>query len=169
MRINTEVLGKELSGKEVDQLREYLVFALDSEFYGLDILKVQEIRGYGTVTKIAHTPDFIKGVINLRGLIVPIVDLRIKFNVGDVKYDELTVVIVLNIGGRIIGMVVDGVSDVVSIELGQIGAVPDIVASIDTKYITGLATVEEQMLILIDIEQLINSQEMFLVGTMAVQ
>ena len=147
---NTEKLGKELSEKDEDQLREYLVFTLDSEFYGLDILKVQEIRGYCTVTKIANTPDFIKGVINLRGLIVPIVDLRIKFNVGVVKYDELTVVIVLNIGGRIIGMVVDLVSDVVSLKPSQIGLVPDIVASINTQYITGLASVDEQMLILID-------------------
>jgi purine-binding chemotaxis protein CheW len=169
VNINTEVQGKNPSGMPLDQPQEYLIFSLDGESYGLDILRVQEIRGYDTVTKIANTPDFIKGVINLRGLIVPIVDLRIKFNVGAVKYDELTVVIVLNIGGRIIGMVVDGVSDVVSLEATQIKAVPDIVASIDTKYITGLATADEQMLILVDIEQLMNSQEMALVDAVGIQ
>jgi purine-binding chemotaxis protein CheW len=169
MNINSEVLGKDPSTQHLDETQEYLIFALDGELYGLDILKVQEIRGHDAVTKIANTPDFIKGVINLRGLIVPIVDLRIKFNIGTVKYDALTVVIVLNIAGRIIGMVVDGVSDVVSLEPAQIRAVPDIVASIDTKYITGLASSDEHMLILVDIEQLMNSQEMALVDTVGIQ
>jgi purine-binding chemotaxis protein CheW len=167
--IHTEVLIKEMPRNEAEKIQEYLVFSLDGEFYALDILMVQEIRGYDTVTKIANTPDFIKGVINLRGLIVPIVDLRIKFNVGLVKYDALTVVIVLNISGRIIGMVVDIVSDVVSIKSTQIEAVPDIVAGIHTKYITGLTSVNEQMLILIDIEQLMNSQEMALIETVGIQ
>ena len=142
---------------------EYLTFFLANESYGIEILKVQEIRGYDAVTKIANTPNFIKGVVNLRGLIVPIVDLRIKFNLGNVVYNELTVVIILSIGGRVVGMVVDGVSDVMALQASQISSVPDIVASIDTKYITGLATVDEKMFILVDIEQLMNSQEMELV------
>jgi len=142
---------------------EYLTFVLGDESYGIEILKVQEIRGYDAVTKIANTPDFIKGVVNLRGRIVPIVDLRIKFNVGIAEYNELTVVIILNLEGRIVGMVVDGVSDVMNLEASQIRAVPDIVANIDTKYVTGLASVEEKMFILVDIEQLMNSQEMGLV------
>lgn len=146
---------------------EYLTFVLGSEAYGLEILKVQEIRGYEAVTKIANTPDFIKGVVNLRGLIVPIVDLRIKFNLGKVAYDEFTVVIILNLRGRVVGMVVDGVSDVMSLESSQIRAVPDIVASIDTRFITGLATVEEKMFILVDIEQLMNSEEMELMDAVA--
>lgn len=146
---------------------EYLTFVLGDESYGIEILKVQEIRGYDAVTKIANTPDFIKGVVNLRGRIVPIVDLRIKFRLGKVEYDEFTVVIILNLGGRIVGMVVDGVSDVMNLKSNQIRSVPDIVASIDTKYVTGLASVEEKMFILVDIEQLMNSQEMQLVETIS--
>lgn len=146
---------------------EYLTFVLGEEEYGLEILKVQEIRGYDTVTQIANTPDFIKGVINLRGKIVPIVDLRIKFNLGKVEYDEFTVVIILNLGGRVVGIVVDGVSDVMALQEEQIREVPSLVTSIDTKYIMGLATVEEQMLILVDIERLMTSQEMELVDGVA--
>lgn len=146
-------------------LQEYLTFVLGDESYGLEILKVQEIRGYDAVTKIANTPDFIKGVINLRGRIVPIVDLRIKFRLGKVVYDDFTVVIILNLSGRIVGMVVDGVSDVMNLQPSQIRSVPDIVASIDTKFITGLASVEEKMFILVDIEQLMNSQEMELIDS----
>lgn len=148
--------------------QEYLTFVLGDESYGIEILKVQEIRGYDAVTKIANTPDFIKGVVNLRGLIVPIVDLRIKFGLGKVVYDEFTVVIILNLNGRVVGIVVDGVSDVMNLNGSQVRTVPDIVASIDTKYITGLATVDEKMFILVDIEKLMNSQEMALVDAAAV-
>lgn len=141
---------------------EYLTFILGHEEYGIEILKVQEIRGYDAVTKIANTPGFIKGVINLRGTIVPIVDLRIRFNLGKIEYNEFTVVIILNVGGRIMGIVVDGVSDVIALNAGQVRAVPDLVATIDTKYIVGLGTVENRMLILVDIERLMTSQEMAL-------
>jgi len=148
--------------------QEYLTFVLADESYGIDILKVQEIRGYDAVTKIANTPEFIKGVVNLRGLIVPIVDLRIKFGLGNVVYDDFTVVIILNLNGRVVGIVVDGVSDVMNLNGSQVRDVPDIVSSIDTKYITGLATVEDKMFILVDIEQLMNSNEMALLDSAAV-
>ena len=142
---------------------EYLTFTLGSEEYGIDILKVQEIRGYDAVTKIANTPDFIKGVINLRGAVVPIVDLRIKFNLGNVEYNEFTVVIILNLEKRIVGIVVDGVSDVIALSTDQIRPVPDLVSSIDTRYLAGLGNLEERMLILVDINKLMTSQEMALV------
>lgn len=167
MSMQTETATKNQASEGVDA-KEYLTFVLGTEAYGLEILKVQEIRGYDAVTKIANTPDFIKGVVNLRGLIVPIVDLRIKFNLGKVEYDEFTVVIILNLHGRVVGMVVDGVSDVMNLQSNQIRAVPDIVSSIDTKFIVGLATVEEKMFILVDIEQLMNSQEMELMDSVAV-
>ncbi|MDP2102994.1 MAG: chemotaxis protein CheW [Methylotenera sp.] len=141
---------------------EYLTFTLRSEEYGLEILKVQEIRGYDNVTKIANTPEFIKGVINLRGKIVPIVDLRMKFHLESVTYDDYTVVIILNLSDRVIGVVVDGVSDVTNLKSNQIRELPSLVASIDTQYIVGLATVESKMLILVDIEQLMNSDDMAL-------
>ena len=139
---------------------EFLTFTLGNEEYGIDILKVQEIRGYDTVTHIANAPDFIKGVINLRGVIVPIVDMRIKFKVGEPTYNEFTVVIIMNVLDRVIGMVVDGVSDVVALSPEQIKPAPEMGAAMDTDYITGLGTVNDQMLILVDIEKLMGSEEM---------
>lgn len=142
---------------------EFLTFTLGAEEYGIDILKVQEIRGYDVVTTIANSPKFIKGVINLRGTIVPIVDLRIKFNLGKVEYDQFTVVIILNVAGRVVGMVVDGVSDVLTLNEEDIKPAPELGSAFDTQYLTGLGTVEDRMLILIDIEKLITSREMALV------
>lgn len=142
---------------------EYLTFVLGEEEYGIEILKVQEIRGYDTVTRIANTPDFIKGVINLRGTIVPIVDLRLRFNLGKVEYTDFTVVIILNLNHRVVGIVVDGVSDVITLQDSQVNPVPELVSNIDTKYLVGLGTVDNRMLILVDIERLMTSQEMALI------
>ena len=139
---------------------EFLTFTLGAEEYGMDILKVQEIRGYDSVTAIANTPAFIKGVINLRGIIVPIVDLRIKFNLGKVDYDQFTVVIILNLGTRVVGVVVDSVSDVLTLTHEQIKAAPSLSTSLDTRYIMGLGTVDQRMLILVDIEKLMSSKDM---------
>ena len=155
------------TNSETNQVQQYLTFILRDEIYGLDILKVREIRGYETVTRIANTPEFIKGVINLRGNIIPIADLRLKFNMQHATYDELTVVIILDVGDRIVGIVVDGVSDVVQLNPEQIRQVPNISAEIDTRYITGLATLDKKMLILINIEKLMNSQDMELVDALS--
>jgi purine-binding chemotaxis protein CheW len=142
---------------------ELLTFTLGNEEYGIDILKVQEIRGYDAVTTIANTPEFIKGVINVRGIIVPIVDMRIKFKLGSVTYDQLTVVIILNMANRVVGMVVDGVSDVITLKLEQIKPPPEFGASLDTQYLLGLGTVDERMIILVDIERLMTSRDMELI------
>lgn len=139
---------------------EYLVFTLGREEYGIDILKVQEIRGYDQVTGIANTPKFIKGVINLRGAIVPIIDLRIKFDLGDPTYDQFTVVIILNVARRVIGIVVDGVSDVITLNQEQIRPAPEFGASINTSFIQGLGALDERMIILADIEKMMTSSEM---------
>lgn len=147
--------------------REYLTFRLGNEEYGIDILKVQEIRGYDAVTAIANAPAFIKGVINLRGIIVPIVDLRIKFNVKAAHYDQFTVVIILNIGKRVVGAVVDSVSDVLTLCGEQVKAAPQFATTLDTEYITGLGTVDERMLILVDIERLMSSADMALMDAAA--
>lgn len=168
MSLNSQIENIPVKSKEKTAAGEYLTFVLGAEAYGLEILKVQEIRGYEAVTQIANTPDFIKGVVNLRGKIVPIVDLRIKFHLGKIEYDEFTVVIILNLNGRVVGIVVDGVSDVMALKDEQIRDVPSLVSNIDTKYIVGLASVEEQMFILVDIEQLMNSQEMALLDGSAV-
>ncbi len=143
--------------------RELLTFTLGSEEYGIDILKVQEIRGYDAVTTIANSPEFIKGVINLRGIIVPIIDMRIKFNLGNVTYNELTVVIILNIAKRVVGMVVDGVSDVITLTADQLKPSPEFSSSMDTQYIMGLGTVDDRMIIVVDIEKLMTSRDMDLV------
>ncbi|MDP1658633.1 MAG: chemotaxis protein CheW [Methylotenera sp.] len=166
--VSSTANSKATSTKSKSAAGEYLTFVLGDEQYGLEILKVQEIRGYDAVTQIANTPDFIKGVVNLRGKIVPIVDLRIKFHLGKVEYDEFTVVIILNLNGRVVGIVVDGVSDVMALKEDQIRDVPSLVSNIDTKYIVGLASVETQMFILVDIEQLMSSQEMALMDNVAV-
>lgn len=156
-----------VGGDEDLAVSEYLTFTLGSEEYAIDILKVQEIRGYEQPTLIANSPAFIKGVINLRGIIVPIVDLRIKFNLSTVEYTPFTVVIILNIAGRVIGVVVDSVSDVLTLSGQQIRPAPDFSATFDTKYILGLATVDERMFIVTDIEQLMTSSDMELVESAA--
>lgn len=148
---------------------EFLVFTLGEEEYGIDILKVQEIRGYdaATVTRIANVPTFIKGVTNLRGIIVPIIDLRIKFNLGKVEYNEQTVVIILNLDRRVVGIVVDGVSDVLMLNSQQIRPAPEFGATLSTEYLTGLGTIDDRMLILVDIEKMMTSDEMALVEKVA--
>ncbi|MBL8472869.1 MAG: chemotaxis protein CheW [Rhodocyclaceae bacterium] len=143
--------------------QEYLTFRLGAEEYAIDILKVQEIRGYDAVTTIANAPEFIKGVINLRGIIVPVVDLRIKFRVGRVEYTPFTVTIILNVGKRVVGVVVDSVSDVIALASSQVRPAPDFAAQVDTRYIVGLGTLDERMLIVVDIEKLMLSPDMALV------
>lgn len=146
--------------------QEFLIFTLGKEEYGIDILKVQEIRGYDYVTRIANTPEFIKGVTNLRGVIVPIIDMRIKFCQKDISYNENTVVIVLNLVDRVVGIVVDGVSDVLALTHEDIRPAPEFTVTLSTEYLTGLGARGERMLILVDIEKLLNSEEMALIDNM---
>jgi purine-binding chemotaxis protein CheW len=157
---NTSV---EANGTKAAGSSEFLTFRLGSEEYGIDILRVQEIRGYDAVTPIANSPEFLKGVINLRGIIVPIVDMRIKFRVGQAAYDQFTVVIILNIGARVVGIVVDSVSDVTTLANDQIRPTPELGGSVNTSYIKGLSPVGERMLILLDIEKMMLSRDMGLV------
>ena len=138
-------------------------FTLGQEEYGIDIQKVQELRGYDAVTRIANAPEHIKGVVNLRGIIVPIIDMRIKFNLGTPTYDQFTVVIILNIASRVMGMVVDSVADVITLKPEQIKPAPTMGSALDTEYLMGLGTIEERMLILIDLDRLMSSDEMGLI------
>jgi purine-binding chemotaxis protein CheW len=144
-------------------LREFLAFKLGAEEYGIDILRVQEIRSYEEPTRIANAPAFIKGVVNLRGVIVPVVDMRLKFNLDSAAYDTTTVVIVLNIGSRVIGMVVDAVSDVITLTAEQMRPVPEFNAAIDCDHLLAIGAVGERMLILVDIEKLMTSPDLGLV------
>ena len=135
---------------------EYLTFRLGEEEYGIDILRVQEIRSYEKPTSIANAPEHLKGVVNLRGVIVPIIDLRIKLGVGEVRYDHLTVVIVLNIGDRVVGVVVDGVSDVLTLEPSQLRPVPALDSNFDPEHLLAIGSVDDRMLILLDIEKFLS-------------
>ena len=153
---------------------EFLTFRLGEEEYGIDILRVQEIRSYEQPTRIANAPAFIKGVVNLRGVIVPIIDLRLKLGCDTAEYNTFTVVVVLNVKGRVVGAVVDSVSDVLELTREQIKPAPSLSSSVDSSFITGIGAVKtgqgegegksERMLILMDIEGLMSSADMGLMN-----
>lgn len=149
--------------------REFLTFTLGSEEYGVDILKVQEIRGYDTVTRLPDAPHYIKGVINLRGTIVPVFDLRLKFDLGEAKYDASTVMIVLNVNSRVVSVVVDSVSDVTALTSDQLRPAPEFGGAMDTRFITGIGAVDQRMLILLDIEKLMTSADLGLIAGQSTQ
>lgn len=144
-------------------ISEFLAFKLGGEEYGIDILRVQEIRSYEQPTRIANAPGHILGVVNLRGLIVPIVDLRLKFQLEPVAYDGFTVTIVLGIGSRVVGIVVDAVSDVITLTPEQLRPVPELHSSIDSEHLLAIGAIDDRMLILMDIEKLMVSPAMGLI------
>lgn len=139
---------------------QYLTLRLGNEEYAIDILRVQEIRSYEEPTRMVNAPSFIKGVVNLRGVIVPIVDLRMKLNLDKVEYNDFTVVIILNVRGTVIGAVVDSVSDVVTLSADAIKPAPQFETTVDARFITGLANVGERMLIVMNMEALLSNAEM---------
>lgn len=151
-------VGSSVGGVPTD-IREFLAFKLGNEEYGMDILRVQEIRSYEEPTRMANAPDYLKGVVNLRGVIVPIIDMRIKFKLPEVRYDSFTVVIVLNIGQQVIGMVVDGVSDVITLAPEQLRPVPELSSGISGDHLLAIGSLDNRMLILVDIEKLMSSPE----------
>ncbi len=164
------------AGTRTSQGGEFLTFRLGAEEYGIDILRVQEIRSYEQPTRIANAPAFVKGVVNLRGVIVPIIDLRLKLGCDTADYNTFTVVVVLNVRGRVVGAVVDSVSDVLELNKDQIKPAPELSSSVDASFITGIGTIKtgqgekqgdkgsERMLILMDIEGLMSSAEMGLIN-----
>lgn len=150
---------------QVERDAQYLTLRLGGEEYAIDILRVQEIRSYEEPTRMVNAPAFIKGVINLRGVIVPIVDLRLKLHIESAEYNEFTVVIILNVRGTVIGTVVDSVSDVVTLTAESIKPAPQFEAAIDARFITGLANVGERMLIVMNIEALMSNAEMGMISS----
>ena len=171
--VNAVVAG----GRALARSGEYLTFRLGGEEYGIDILRVQEIRSYEPPTRIANAPQFIKGVVNLRGVIVPIVDLRLKLGCDSAEYNGFTVVIVLNVRGRVVGAVVDSVSDVLELTGEHIKPAPELASGIDSGFITGIGSIKhgqgkdeeqhtaERMLILMDIEGLMSAADMGLIDS----
>lgn len=145
--------------QDITGTAEFLAFTIGKEEYGLDIIKVQEIRGYEAATRLANAPEYFKGVMNMRGVIVPVIDMRIKLGMSTPTYDQFTIVIVLNIRGEVMGMVVDSVSDVTTLTAEQICPAPEVGGAINTGYLIGLGTVDQRMLILVDIEKLMASDD----------
>jgi purine-binding chemotaxis protein CheW len=142
---------------ETTQASQYLTFCLGEEEYGLEILRVQEIKGYSKITPLPNTPRDVKGVMNLRGAVVPIVDLRTKLGLREAEYDRFTVIIVVTIGKRIVGLVVDAVSDVLDVTPKEVIATPDFGGGMDTAFMSGMARIGERLVTLLNIEQLVGN------------
>jgi purine-binding chemotaxis protein CheW len=143
---------------------QYLTFALGQEEYGVEILKVQEIKGYSAITPIPNTPPYIKGVMNLRGTIIPVMDLRAKFSLAETEYNQFTVIIVVLVGTKVVGVIVDAVSDVLNIPSSDIQAAPDFGGQVETRFINGLAKAGEKLIVLLDIEKVVGDPELAVVG-----
>lgn len=139
---------------------QYLTFRLGEEEYGVEILKVQEIKGYSAITPIPNTPAYLKGVMNLRGTIVPVVDLRAKFTMAEAEYNQFTVIIVLTVGTKVMGLVVDAVSDVLNIPRADIQATPDFGAQVDARFISGMARAGDKLVVLLDIDKVLGGDDL---------
>jgi len=162
MSISGNTMSATADDAQSDEIKkQYLTFILGGEEYGVDILKVQEIRGWEPATIIPNTPEFVLGVINLRGIVVPIVDLRLRFSMPTSEYGPTTVVVIVKITHedkkRTVGLVVDEISDVYNILESEIKETPDIGGALATEYINGLTTIEEKMIILLDVDLLVNN------------
>lgn len=143
-------------GAETADSTQYLTFKLHQEEYGVEILKVQEIKGFTQVTPVPNTPDYVRGVINLRGTVVPVLDLRTRFRMESADYNQFTVIIVVNLDDRIVGLVVDAVSDVLNFRSNDVEPTPDFGCGVDTSFITGLAKVDERLVLLLSLESLVS-------------
>lgn len=160
MSLSSTNAGNASGAPEAADAQQFLTFRLAGQEYGVGILTVQEIRGWSSVTKVPHTPEWLLGVINLRGVVVPIIDLRLKFNLESAQYTETTVVIILTVATRVVGVVVDAVSDVISLGPAQIKPAPTLGAGADTRHIIGFGTLDERMRILMDVEKLIAGADL---------
>jgi purine-binding chemotaxis protein CheW len=147
--------------------QQYLTFNLADEYYGVDILKVQEIKGYTTVTRIPNTPDYLKGVLNLRGTIVPIVDLRMKFGMGTTDPTSFTVMVVVNVRNRIMGFMVDAVSDVLDLNAKNIQPPPELGSGVDITFVAGIGNSNDRLVTLLDIDRVLTEEEVTVVAEVA--
>ena len=160
--MSNSTTGDAIGTLDAADAQQFLTFKLAGEEYGVGILTVQEIRGWSSVTKVPHTPSWLLGVINLRGVVVPIIDLRVKFH-ASAEYNDTTVVIILTVATRVVGVVVDGVSDVITLGAAQIKPAPSLGSGSDTSHIIGFGTLDERMRILMDVEKLMAGADMGLV------
>jgi purine-binding chemotaxis protein CheW len=153
--MNATMTSQELNGFAVDG-SQFLTFALSDEEYGIEILRVQEIKGFSRITPIPNTPHYLKGVMNLRGTVVPVVDLRARFGLPETEYNQFTVIIVVTVGKKVMGLVVDAVSDVLHIVPSEIEAPPELGLGVDTSFMTGMAKAGERLITLLNIDQLLG-------------
>lgn len=151
--MSEQVTGQAVGGEQ------YLTFTIGSEEYGIEILKVQEIKGYSAITPIPSAPPYVRGVINLRGTIVPVIDLRARFGMTEEAYTKFTVIIVVNLGRRVVGLVVDAVSDVLNVGEEDVDPPPPLGVGVETAFMTGLAKMGERLVLLLDIEKVANLEE----------
>jgi purine-binding chemotaxis protein CheW len=151
----TAEMAVETAEPNIVDSEQYLTFTLDSEEYGIEILQVQEIRGFSQIRPIPHAPHYVRGVLNLRGTVVPIVDLRLRFGMKEVEYNQFTVIIVVNIGNKVVGLVVDAVSDVLNIPREHIEDVPDM-GNVDTSFLQGMGKKADRLVLLLKIENLVK-------------
>jgi len=156
-----DILEKKLAeAEEKEENAQYVTFTIEEETYGVDVLKVEGIIGMTQITHVPHSLKFMKGVINLRGSVVPVVDMRIKFNMDVKEYDQFTVILIVVVKGRQIGMVVDAVSDVMAIPVGQIQETPHFSTKIETDYIKGIGNIDEQLIIVLDVDMILSQDEL---------
>jgi len=168
MKINMDAASGVAASAGFDVVKhEFLVFSLGHEEYAIDIGNVAELRSYGPVTAIVNAPAYVKGIVNLRGRLVPIIDLRIKFGCANPNYDQFTVVVILNVASGLAGVVVDSVSDVVALTADQMKPVPSVSAADDADFVTGVGTVDDRMLVLIDLEKLLADQDVSAISKLA--
>lgn len=164
--MSNELPSPTTSGQDGEP-RQFLTFTLHEEEYAIDILKVQEIKGMSKITPIPNAPAHVKGVMNLRGTVVPVIDLRRRFSMASVEADNLTVIIVVNVGKQVAGLVVDTVSDVLNFSMQDVEPTPELAGGLDTSFITGLAKVEERLVTLLNIDRLLTKADLPAIDTLA--
>ncbi len=166
-------VSQDAKGQSEAKIEKFLTFTLGDEEYGVEILKVREIIGLMDITPVPHTPEFIKGVINLRGKVIPVVDLRLKFGLAPKEYDEKTCIIVVEIntssGPMLMGIVVDSVSEVLNIPTSDIESTPQFGTQVDTRFILGMAKAKDRVKILLDIDKVLTQEEIGVVNQAAEQ
>jgi len=143
-----------------DEGSQYLTFTMAGEEYGVEILKVQEIKGYSAITHIPNTPAYVKGVMNLRGTIIPVIDLRAKLAMAEGQYNQFTAIVVLTVGAKTMGLVVDAVSDVLNIPGSDVQPTPDFGADVNARFISGMAKAAEKLVVLLDLDELLGGQDL---------
>jgi len=153
--METEIVNK----NENDEILQLVSFKIGSEEFGVDILKVQEINRMLQITKVPNTPDFIEGVINLRGRVIPVIDLRVKLNMTKKEHDKQTRIIVVELEDKTVGFLVDEVSEVLRIPKSITEAPPELVANVNSEYITAVGKLEDRLIILLDLEKALTLQE----------